>query len=46
MIKYRIKPHSIEIEYDTGLELRYVSQILSMIDILNEVKEGSENESQ
>lgn len=38
MIRYRIKPKEVEIEYDTGLELKYINQILSIFDILNEVR--------
>ena len=38
MIRYRMKPKTVEIEYETGLELKYITQLLSMLDILNEVK--------
>jgi hypothetical protein len=38
MIKYRIKPKKIEIEYNTGLELKYIMNILSLLDIINEIK--------
>lgn len=39
MIRYRIKNRTIEIEYDTGLELKYITSILNLLDILNEIKE-------
>ena len=42
MIKYRIKNRTVEIEYETGLELKYISQILSMFDIFNEVKNNEQ----
>ena len=42
MIKYRIKPRKIEIEYDTGLELKYINHVLTIFDILNEVKENEQ----
>lgn len=38
MIRYRIKNRTIEIEYDTGRELKYIRKLLDIIDILNEVK--------
>lgn len=42
MIKYRIKNRTIEIEYETGAELKYISCLLSMLDILNEVKSNEQ----
>ena len=38
MIKYKIKNKSIEIIYDTGLELKLINHFLRMLDIFNEVK--------
>jgi len=38
MIKYKIKNQTIEITYDTGLELKYIMKLLQIIDILNEVR--------
>lgn len=38
MIRYRIKNRMIEIEYDTGLELTAIMKVLSVLDIINEVK--------
>ena len=42
MIRYTIKNRSIEIEYDTGLELTYIMKLLEMLDILNIAKENKE----
>ena len=42
MIKYRMKPKLVEIEYSTGLELKYITQLLTMIDVLNEVKSNEQ----
>ena len=36
MIKYDIKNRTIEIKYDTGKELKYVSMLLGLIDMFNE----------
>lgn len=38
MIKYTIKNRTIEIEYDTGLELSIIKRLLDIIDIINEVR--------
>lgn len=38
MIKYTIKNHKIEIEYETGLELTLINHFLRIIDKFNEVK--------
>lgn len=38
MIRFKIKSRSIEIEYDTGLELKYINYAIKMLKLLNEVK--------
>lgn len=38
MIKYTIKNRTIEIEYDTGLELSLIKKVLEIFDIINQVK--------
>lgn len=38
MIRYKIKNRTIEIEYDTGLELSIIKRLLDIIDIINEVR--------
>ena len=43
MIRYSIKNRTIEIEYDTGLELSYIKKLLDMIDIINEAKNGGKD---
>ena len=40
MIKYRIRNKTIEIEYDTGLELSAIMKMLSVLDVINEVKQN------
>lgn len=35
MIKYEIKDKTIEITYNTGLELKFIKLFLEMIDIFN-----------
>ena len=42
MIRYRIKNRVVEIEYDTGLELKYITDLLGMLDIINEVKSNEQ----
>lgn len=38
MIKYTIKNRTIEIKYDTGLELSLIKKVLEIFDIINQVK--------
>lgn len=38
MIKYTIKNRTIEIEYDTGLELSLIKKVLEVFDIINQVR--------
>lgn len=38
MIRYRIKNRRIEIEYDTGLELKYINKLLELLTMFNEVE--------
>ena len=38
MIKIKVKSRSIEIFYDTGLELKYINYAMKMLKLLNEVK--------
>ena len=38
MIRYKIKNRTIEIEYDTGLELSLIKRVLEIFDIINQVK--------
>ena len=43
MIRFEIKPRSIEIFYDTGRELKYINYDLRMLELLNEVKNEYKN---
>ena len=38
MIRYTIKNRTIEIKYDTGLELSIIKRLLDIIDMINEVR--------
>lgn len=38
MIKVKVKSGSIEIFYDTGLELKVITQAVKMLKLFNEVK--------
>ncbi len=38
MIKYTIKNRTIEIKYDTGLELSIIMNVLKIFDLINQVK--------
>ena len=38
MIKYNIKNRTIEIKYDTGLELSIIMNVLKIFDLINQVK--------
>ena len=40
MIRYRIRNKTVEIEYDTGLELTAIMKVLNVLDIINEVKQN------
>ena len=39
MINVEIKNRRIEITYDTGLELKFITYLLKLIEMYNEVKE-------
>ena len=43
MIRYTIKNRRIEIEYDTGKELKYISLLLGVINMFNEVRKWIKN---
>lgn len=36
MIRYRIKNRTIELEYDTGAELKFIKNLLDLADLRNE----------
>jgi len=38
MIRYTIKNRTIEIEYDTGLELSLIKKVLEVFDMINQVR--------
>lgn len=38
MIKVKVKSGSVEIYYDTGLELKMITQIVRLFELINEVK--------
>ena len=38
MIRYKIKNRTIEIEYDTGLELSLIKKVLEVFDMINQVR--------
>lgn len=40
MIRHRIRNKRVEIEYDTGLELTAIMKVLSVLDIINGVKQN------
>lgn len=38
MIKEKVKSGSVEIFYDTGLELKMITQAVKLLKLINEVK--------